>query len=179
MNNNTRVKNNYAFIDGNNLYLGIKNQGWKLDYKKFRVWLKDKYNIEKVYLFLGYIPENQDLYTFLQENGYILIFKNVLRLPNNKVKGNVDAELVLYSMIEYENYDKAIIVSGDGDLNCLIDYLNKKDKLLRLIIPNRYKFSSFLRKFMPKIVFMNDLKEKLGFNKNLKGRHRRGTNPFG
>jgi hypothetical protein len=26
--------NNYAFIDGNNLYLGVRSQGWKLDYKK-------------------------------------------------------------------------------------------------------------------------------------------------
>jgi hypothetical protein len=29
--------NNYAFIDGNNLYLGVRSQGWKLDYKKFRL----------------------------------------------------------------------------------------------------------------------------------------------
>jgi hypothetical protein len=26
--------NNYAFIDANNLYLGVRSQGWKLDYKK-------------------------------------------------------------------------------------------------------------------------------------------------
>jgi uncharacterized LabA/DUF88 family protein len=176
---NNQINKNYAFIDGNNLYLGIKEQGWQLDYKSFRVWLKDKYDIEKAFLFMGYLPENQKLYTFLQECGFILVFKYAMTLPTGKIKGNIDAELVLHTMKEYNNYDKAVIVTGDGDIYCLIDYLNENDKLLRLIIPNRNKFSSLLRKFMPKIVFLSDLKEKLSFRKNLKGGHRRGTNHFG
>ena len=39
--------NNYAFIDSQNLNLGIQKLGWKLDYRKFRVYLKEKYNIQK------------------------------------------------------------------------------------------------------------------------------------
>src|SRR3989344_9542605 len=38
-------ENNYAFIDGQNLYLAIKKLGWKLDYKKFRVYLKEKLKV--------------------------------------------------------------------------------------------------------------------------------------
>jgi uncharacterized LabA/DUF88 family protein len=49
--------------------------------------------------------------------------------PAGKVKGNVDAELVLHAMIEYPNYDKALIVTGDGDFFCLVEYLIKQDKL--------------------------------------------------
>jgi len=60
-------------------------------------------------------------------------------------------------------YDKAIIVSGDGDFHCLLEYLEEKEKLLKLIIPNRLKYSSLLRKFMLKIAFMNNLKEKLKY----------------
>jgi len=33
---------NYAFIDGQNLYLAIQKSGWKLDFKRFRVYLKEK-----------------------------------------------------------------------------------------------------------------------------------------
>jgi len=66
-------------------------------------------------------------------------------------------------MIEYPNYDKAVIVTGDGDFHCLIEYLKKQGKLEKLIVPNRYKFSSLLRKFALGMVFMNDLKEKLGY----------------
>jgi uncharacterized LabA/DUF88 family protein len=65
-------------------------------------------------------------------------------------------------MIEYPNYNKAVIISGDGDFHCLIKYLTTKGKLERLIIPNQYKYSSLLREFLPSAAFMNGLKAKLG-----------------
>ena len=108
----------YAFIDSQNLNLGILSQGWKLDFARFRIYLKEKYQVERAFLFIGYVPGNQQLYTFLQKAGYIVVFKPVLEISRGgktKIKGNVDAELVLHTMIEYPNYDRAIIISGDGD----------------------------------------------------------------
>ena len=160
-----RQENNYAFIDSQNLNLSIRDQGWVLDFGKFKQFLRDKYSVTHAFLFIGYIYENQDLYISLQKDGYILIFKPTLRLPDGRVKGNVDAELVLHAMIEYDNYDKALIVTGDGDFYCLVDYLVKKDKLLKLMVPNRNKFSSLFRKMMPHIMFMNDLRGKLEHGK--------------
>jgi len=157
--------NNYAFIDSQNLNLAIRDQGWILDYKRFRKYLEQKYNISQAFLFIGYVPSNQNLYTSLQKYGYLLIFKPTLVLQSVKTKGNVDAELVLHSVIEMQNYDKAIVVSGDGDYHCLVDYLIKQNKLLHLMIPNKYKYSSLLKKFAEKIVFMNNLKEKLEYKK--------------
>lgn len=157
--------NNYAFIDSQNLNLAVKDQGWKLDFKRFRVYLKDKFHATKAFLFIGYVNINQDLYVALQDDGYILVFKPTLYLPNGKVKGNVDAELVLHTMIEYSNFDKAIIVTGDGDFYCLIDHLKKHNKLEKLIVPDQKRYSSLLRKFMADIAFLNQLKEKLGYNK--------------
>ena len=163
--NNAEIKNNYAFIDSQNLNLAIRDQNWILDFKRFRKYLEDKYDIRKAFIFIGYINTNQNLYTSLQKDGYILIFKPTLNLPDGKAKGNVDAELVLHVMIEYPNYDKALIVSGDGDFYCLVDYLKRKDKLLKLMIPNRTRYSSLLRKFSQYIVFMNDLKGKLEYKR--------------
>ena len=61
-------KNNLAFIDGQNLYLGTAQHDWKIDYKKFRVYLKDKYCVNEAYYVLGYISEDlQDLYNNLQK----------------------------------------------------------------------------------------------------------------
>ena len=122
--------NNYAFIDSQNLNLSIRDQGWILDFARFRVYIRDKYNITKIFIFIGYVQQNQTLYTNLQQDGYILVFKPTLTLPNGGVKGNVDAEMVLHTMIEYLNYDKALIVTGDGDFYCLVDYLLQNDKLL-------------------------------------------------
>lgn len=153
----------YAFIDSQNLNLGVRSQGWKLDFGRFRVFLKDKYQVEKAFLFIGFIEDNQLLYTNLQKSGYICIFKPTLRTSKHKkikVKGNVDAELVLHAMIEYPNYNKAIIISGDGDFHCLIEHLEVKNKLLKVIVPNK-KYSSLLRRFGSYIVNIDLMKEKL------------------
>lgn len=160
-----KKKNNYAFIDSQNLNLAIREQRWSLDFKRFRVYLADKYKIKKAFLFIGYLPENQSLYNNLQEAGYIIVFKPTLVRKDGEIKGNVDAELVLHAMIEYKNYSRALIVTGDGDFYCLVDYLIKQDKLLKLMIPNEKKFSSLYRKVMSHIVFMNNLKEKLEYRK--------------
>ena len=160
-----KPQSNYAFIDSQNLNLSIRSQGWILDFSRFRQYLHDKYGVTKAFLFIGYVYDNQALYTGLQKDGYILVFKPTLKLPSGKVKGNVDAEIVLHAMIEYENYHKALIVTGDGDLYCLVDYLVKSDKLLKIMVPNKNSFSSLFRRLMPHIVFMNDLKNKLDYDK--------------
>ena len=156
-------KNNYAFIDSQNLNLSIQDQGWKLDFKKFRTYLKDKYGIVKAFIFIGYVATNQSLYTALQSYGYIIVFKPTLNLPDGNVKGNIDAELVLHTMIECPNFEKAVIVSCDGDFYCLIEYLKKQQKLKKLLIPNRGKYSSLLRKFVSDVGFISDLRVKLEY----------------
>ena len=160
-----RKTDNYAFIDSQNLNLSVKQQGWTLDFRRFRKYLEDKYKITKAFLFIGYVPQNQSLYINLQKDGYILVFKPTLTLPDGRVKGNVDAELVLHAMIEYRNYDKALIVSGDGDFYCLVEYLLKNDKLSKLMIPDRRSYSSLFRKLMSHVVFVSDLRKKLEFIK--------------
>jgi uncharacterized LabA/DUF88 family protein len=162
-----KKSNNYAFIDSQNLNLSVKQQGWTLDFGRFRKYLEDKYKITKAFLFIGYVPQNQSLYINLQKDGYILVFKPTFTLPDGRVKGNVDAELVLHAMIEYRNYDKALIVTGDGDFYCLVEYLLKNNRLLNLMIPDRRSYSSLFRKLMDHVVFISDLRSKLEF---IKGR---------
>ncbi len=167
------MSNNYAFIDSQNLNLGIRDQGWKLNFKRFRIYLEQKYGITKAYLFIGYVPGNENLYTMLQNYGYICIFKPTLELPNGTVKGNVDAELVLHTMIQYSNFDKALVVSGDGDFFCLVQYLLEEGKLLKVLIPNQKRYSGLLKRLSTPenniFDFTNDLKSKLGYGPNEKG----------
>ncbi len=158
-------ENNFAFIDSQNLNLSIRSQGWELDFGRFRKYLSDKYNITKAFLCIGYVKGNESMYKNLQNQDYILVFKPTLYLPNGKVKGNVDAELVLHAMLEYDNYDKALIVSNDGDFHCLVEYFVQENKLLKLLIPDKKNYSSLLRKYMKYIKFMNNLKRKLEYKK--------------
>jgi uncharacterized LabA/DUF88 family protein len=159
------MNNNHAFIDSQNLHLSIRNLGWKLDFKKFRKYLKDKYSVEKAYIFIGFVENNSELYKFLQEAGYIIIFKPTLKNKDGEIKGNCDSELVLHSVSgAYENlYDKAVIVSGEGDFYCLAEFLIKKNKLEKLLVPNRNGYSALFRKISVRyLAFISDLKEKLG-----------------
>ena len=104
------------------------------------------YKVKKVFLFIGFIPENQSMYTFLQSIWYILVFKPVLELKSWKTKWNVDAELVLQTMIELKNFDKAILITGDWDFACLVRHLRKIKKFKILIVPNEKRYSSFLKR---------------------------------
>ncbi|TSC66066.1 MAG: Uncharacterized protein CEO22_249 [Candidatus Berkelbacteria bacterium Gr01-1014_85] len=170
---------NYAFIDSQNLNLGIKGLGWRLDYKKFRLYLKNKYNVTKAYIFIGLVADNQALYTELQGAGFILIFKPTVRYfvaGHETVKGNVDAELVLHAAaIEYNNYSKAIIVSGDGDFACLVRFLVDKGKLLHVLTPNQ-KYSKLLKPYSKFIIRVDQLRDALKYQKD---QHRRSVETLG
>src|SRR3989338_2537459 len=156
-------RTHYAFIDSQNLNLAVQEQGWKLDFKRFRKYLEDKYEVSKAFIFIGYVATQQSLYTALQQYGYVLIFKPTLTLAEGRVKGNVDAELILHTMIEFTNYDRAVIVTGDGDFHCLVEYLKKQGKLHRLLIPNKQRYSALLRRFASDMGFISDLREKLKY----------------
>ena len=161
---NNAKNNNFAFIDSQNLNLGIRSQGWKLDHRRLRLYLKHKYNVSKALIFIGLVSDNQDLYDELENAGFILVYKpTVGYMENGKeiVKGNVDAELVLHaSAIEYNNYDKAIIITGDGDFSCLIEFLDTRGKLLNLLVPSD-RFSKLLGKYSKKIIKISKLRDKL------------------
>lgn len=157
-------ENNYAYIDAANLYEGTKALGWSLDYKRFRVWLKEKYAVERAYLFIGLIPKNKDLYTYLQECGFTLIYKEVVYDHVGKAKGNCDADLVLKVMQDvYENqFSKCVIVTSDGDYASLVKLLFDRKKILSVLSPaNVEKCSILLKRTGASIVFINDKKALL------------------
>lgn len=159
-------ENNNAFIDTQNLSKSIERQSWRLDYQRFIVYLREKYKVAKAFIFFGYISANEPMYSALRSYGYTVIFKPVLLFPNKPIKGNVDAELVLHTMLQYSNFNESIIVTGDGDFYCLVDYLYKQNKLNYLLVPDSRFYSGLLKPFAPnKIQFMNSLKNKLGHKK--------------
>lgn len=155
---------NYAFIDGQNLNMGIKKLGWNLDFRKFHYHLQKQYGVTKAYFFLGMVEDQADLYANLQSMGYHLILKPIVEHKEGAVKGNIDADLVLHAMIEYPNYDKAVVVSGDGDFYSLYEYLESKNKLAKIVTPNR-QFSTLLNSFLPYIDRLDGLKRHLAYKK--------------
>ena len=158
------MEGNFAFIDSQNVNLGINAIGWKLDWRRFRVHLDEHYGVMRAYIFIGYVPENQGLYRSLQNYGYILVFKPVMYRKDGKPKGNVDAELVLQAMIDYAEYERAVIVTSDGDFSCLVQYLYERKKLERVLSPNRKGCSVLLKRAArERIDFLEDARKKLEY----------------
>ena len=160
-------ENNYAYIDSQNVYRGIKSLGWEMDWFRFRKYLQEKYSVTTAYMFLGYIPTNDSLYELLQKAGFILKFKPVIPDETGKPKGNVDADLVLQVMVDSTSYDKAIIITSDGDFYSLIRHLYTSDKLKMVMSPYIKTCSTLLKKeAREKIIYMDNLKNKVGRKKN-------------
>lgn len=156
--NNERVN---IYIDGNNLYRAASECGFVIDYKKFIGWMRQKYKPENVYLFIGFMPKNISFYNRLLRLGYKLVYKQTVSV-GGVVKGNCDAELVLKVVSDFytRQYDECIIVSGDGDFGCLIEFLKNQKTILCVIVPDENKCSILIRNKFVKVVFLNDLYHK-------------------
>jgi|SRR3989344_4749121 len=169
MNNESK---NYAFIDGQNLHMGTAKREvdpWKIDLARFRVYLEKKYNVTKAYYFLGFVQEeNQDLYEEIQAAGFVLIFREHNPAMLGKKKGNVDSDIIfqiMKKMYKKEDFNKIILVSGDGDYKLVVDFLIEENRFGKILFPNR-KFASSLYKELGSEYFdcleNKDVKDKIG-----------------
>jgi uncharacterized LabA/DUF88 family protein len=163
------VPANYAFIDGQNFYKSlqalekeVEALEVKLDLSEFRVYLMEKHGVKVAYYFIGYVPKCKNLYDQIRAQGYELKFKEVAT-HEDEIKGNVDVNLTLQSMIDYESYANAVIVTSDGDYACLVEYLHDKRKLECLIACSRGGCSYLLRKLHNKIriFYLDDIMRDL------------------
>lgn len=173
-----KAPNNYAFIDSQNLNLGVQKIGWKMDWKRFRQWLADKYGVTHAYMFIGYMAENESLYELMHDHGYLVVLKPTTEIKAQEVegqteaerdaqkptvKGNIDADLVLHAMKELPKYDKAVIVSGDGDFFGLVEYLAGEGKLEKILTPNQ-RYSTLLKDFEPYIEGLDGHRRELAYH---------------
>ena len=154
-------KNSKIYIDGANLYSAISFSDWDLDYKKFFRWLSEEFGTKEIYLFIGYVDNNKKLYSFLEEVGYRLIFKETL-VSRGEIKGNCDAELVLKSTYDIlkTDFKNFILVSSDGDFACLLKFALKHKEYVRVISPSR-KLSYLIRKLNIPITYLSDIKTRV------------------
>jgi len=172
----------YAFIDSHNLNVGTQKFGWKMNWAGFRKWLAEEYGVTKAFMFIGYIPENEALYDQMHDAGYMVVLKptfDVTRVREEEkpdeekkpVKGNIDADLVLWAMKEMSNYQKAIIVSGDGDFFSLVEYLVGKKRLLHLMTPSGH-YSQLYNQYEEYVVRLDAFRKVLAYHD-----HKRSAKP--
>ena len=166
------MKNNVAFIDGQNLYMGTtKNEKdkWNINLFKFRKFLLEKYNVKEAYYYLGYIIEKKEiekLYEELQKTGFIVKFKKHAEFMKSKKKGNVDSEIIfniMQKLLNKEINGKIILISGDGDYKNLVDYLIDINKFEKIMFPNNNASSLYKELGNKYFIYLNrkDIKDRI------------------
>ncbi len=142
---------NYAFIDGQNLYMGTNSEDppWVIDLFKFRKYLYKKYQVKKAYYYIGQIiTKNSGIYNKIKEAGFIIINKEHINSMLSNKKGNVDSDIIfdiMKKICEKEDFGKVLLVSGDGDYIKLVKYLIEKNKFEKILFPNRKFYSSLYK----------------------------------
>jgi uncharacterized LabA/DUF88 family protein len=167
---------NIAYVDGQNLYMGTTKRDpvWRVDLARFRVYLEQKYNVHRVYYYLGYVQEGntaERLYEEVQTAGFILVFRQHTSAMLGEKKGNVDSDIIFSIMkrlYKHEHFDKIVLVSGDGDYKTLVDFLIKEDKLEKVLFPKQ-RYASSLYKQITRRYFddlsKEEIRQKIGKRK--------------
>ncbi len=98
-----------------------------------------------------------------------------------KKKGNVDSDIIFAIMKRLQkdpNFDKILLVSGDGDYKMLIDYLIEENKLEKILFPNK-KFRSSLYKEIgaPYFAYLDDadVKKKIALTTILRSKYEKSS----
>ena len=143
---------NVAYIDNQNLYMATHRSSdpWDVDMRRFRVYLREKYDVGKAYLFMGAFDfKLQDMYIAFQEYGYILVFREHGSEMKGKKKGNVDVDIVFTMMRDLftdAQLGKAVLVSGDGDYFRTVEYFIMMGKFEKIMLPSHKNASSLYKK---------------------------------
>ena len=152
--------NNICYIDGQNLHLGTttRDPEWYVDLQKFRVFLAERYGVKKAYYYLGYVQDEQQyqtLYEAVQDAGFILVFRKHNAAMKGTKKGNVDSDIIFSIMkrvYKQEDFDKVVLVSGDGDYRMLVDFLIEENKFEKILFPKQ-RYASSLYKVITRKYF--------------------------
>lgn len=107
------------FIDGSNLFYAALQLGIEIDYTKLLCRLTGGSRLLRAFFYTGVDRTNEKQQGFLlwmRRNGYRVIAKDLVQLPDGSKKANLDVEIAVDMMALVSSYDTAVLVSGDGDL---------------------------------------------------------------
>jgi len=130
------------FIDGSNLYHGLKNASrpTQIDFGKLCNFLCNGRRLTRIYYYNAPIKAQADLSRYKQQQSFFEQIKKVpyleLKLGRLEIRKGVPVEkgvdvLLVVDMIRYARnnaYDTAILVSGDGDFAPALEVLKEYGK---------------------------------------------------
>jgi uncharacterized LabA/DUF88 family protein len=124
------------FIDGSNLFYAALQLGIEIDYTKLLYRLTGGSRLLRAFFYTGVDPTNEKQQGFLlwmRRNGYRVIAKDLVQLPDGSKKANLDVEIAVDLMALVGAYDTAVIVSGDGDLAYAADAVSYRGARIEVV----------------------------------------------
>ena len=138
---------NIAYIDGQNLHMGSNSEWWKVDFVRFRIFLKDKFHVQEAYYFLWILSDDQtDFYDWLEQAWFVVMFREHSVAMTGKKKWNVDVDIVFETMKKLylqEKFDKFVLVTWDGDYYRMVKFLIDEGKFEKILFPNKHHSSLY------------------------------------
>lgn len=151
----------YAFIDASNIIYGTRDEGWKVDFKKLFKYLNTRYQCKHIFYFAGKSEKDKKqakFYKKLEKFGFKLVLKpvKIYKQPDGKKvrKANCDVDLTFYAMRDKALFDRGVFLTGDGDFEILLRYLESESKKL-IVIGNAKRTAKELKRLQR--VQFNDL----------------------
>ncbi len=124
------------FIDGSNLFYAALQLGVEIDYTKLLYRLTAGAKLLRAFFYTGVDRTNEKQQGFLlwmRRNGYRVIAKDLVQLPDGSKKANLDVEIAVDLMALVGSYDTAVLVSGDGDLAYAVDAVSYRGARIEVV----------------------------------------------
>ena len=124
------------FIDGSNLFYAALQLGIEIDYSKLLYRITGGSRLLRSFFYTGVDRTNEKQQGFLlwmRRNGYRVIAKDLVQLPDGSKKANLDVEIAVDMMALAPAYDTAVLVSGDGDLAYAVDAISYRGARVEVI----------------------------------------------
>ncbi|MBF8379043.1 NYN domain-containing protein [Alicyclobacillus mali] len=125
------------FVDGANYYYMQRDKlKWTIDAQKLLEWAKGKGELVDAFYYIGRSSPSdvreQKYLDMLAYSGYSIVTKDIKEIVQEDGsitrKANLDIEIVLDMFNTIDNYDMAILVSGDGDFERALQLLRARGK---------------------------------------------------
>ncbi|HEY9638938.1 MAG TPA: NYN domain-containing protein [Coleofasciculaceae cyanobacterium] len=124
------------FIDGSNLFYAALQLGIEIDYAKLLCHLTQGSRLLRAFFYTGVDRVNEKQQGFLlwmRRNGYRVVTKDLIQLPDGSKKANLDVEIAVDMMTLSGHYDTAVLVSGDGDLSYAVNTVSYRGARVEVV----------------------------------------------
>lgn len=164
------------FIDEANLISSAIELKIFIDYIKLKDYLVGKNELYNCFFYTQgsyedyHDSEKSDFYKKLTLNGFTVKMKPIKKIPGTdkiRSKCNVDVELTLDVATTVNNYDIAILLTGDGDFCKLVEFLRFKGKEI-ICASTRETSSIDIRNAVDKFIYLEKIISKVKLEKPYK-----------